>query len=121
MATTPEQIPTSVFAFGLPTGEQITAGDTWTISPIWREKISGDLIDFTGWTPVATVVDADKVVLETAVVTPSPGDATGSFTLTLSTTQTANLVGTNTLKLVLTAAGPLQATLICSPFTVTDC
>lgn len=121
MATPPEQLPTSVFALGLPNGEQITAGDTWTISPIWKEKLSGELIDFTGWTPVGTVEDADGNVLETATVTPSPGDATGSFTIVLSTTQTANLVGTNKLVLVITAAGPLQKTLICSPFTVTDC
>lgn len=121
MATPPEQLPTSVFALGLPNGAQITAGDTWSISPTFEDKLACELIDFTGWTPVATVEDSAGNVLETATVTPSPGDTTGSFTIVLSGTQTANIVGTNKLKLVITAAGPLVKTLICSPFTVTDC
>lgn len=77
-----------------------------------------DPFDFTGFTPVAEVLDANGVVVETLTVTPSEGDATGKFLVELSIAQTTlalSLAG-RSWRFNVTSPSPSQDTLLIAPF-----
>lgn len=118
MATV-EQLVTEVLTIGGP-GDQITAGDTWQRSFPRTDPQTCVPVDFTGWTPVAEVVDSGGTVLETATVTPSPGDDTGIFLVELTPAQTAVVPGTNTLRLRVSLGGDVKTT-FCATYIITPC
>lgn len=117
---TAEQTGTFSFSLGSGASDKIVAGDSWERDFVFEDGQTCDPIDFTGWTPAFEIFDAGGTVLETGVVTPSPGDATGIFTAELSAAQTAAVLGTNTHRLVITSGG-LRRTLFCGPFIVSSC
>ncbi len=55
-------------------------------------------MDFTGFTLIGEIVDASGTVLDTFTVTPSVGDATGSFDLHLDDSQTTTALRDSAVK-----------------------
>lgn len=117
---TPDQIGTFARALGSGSDDRIIAGDTWTRDLVFTDSSTKIAVDFTGWTPVFEVIDSSGTLLETGSVSPSPGDTTGIFEVTLSTAQTTALLGTNTFRLAITF-GADRHTLVCGPFVVSGC
>ena len=115
-----EKVGTFSRSFGSGLDDRIVAGDTWTRSILFAGKKTGLAVDFSGWIPSFDVVDSNGTLLETASVTPSPGDTTGIFTPTLTTTQTTGLLGKNTYRLAITS-GADRHTLACGLFIVSGC
>ncbi len=77
--------------------------------------------DFTGFTLIAEILDASDVVLDTFTVTPSAGDATGSFDLHLDDTQVDAALRTSSVKwkFRMIDGGPTNEALIYANFKVT--
>ena len=57
-----------------------------------------EAVDFTGFTMIGEIIDAAGVVLDTFTVTPSAGDATGSFDLHLDPAQVDAALRTSAVK-----------------------
>ena len=55
-------------------------------------------VDFTGFNMIGEIVDASGTVLDTFTVTPSAGDATGSFDLHLDDDQTTTALRDSAVK-----------------------
>lgn len=74
--------------------------------------------DFTGYTPLAEILDSDGAVVETLTVSPIVGDATGKFDLSLTPAQTApTLAAAGVLwRFRLILAPTFQETYIIAPF-----
>ena len=59
---------------------------------------SDEATDFTGFTMVAEILDTADAVLDTFTVTPSAGDATGSFDFHLDDTQVTTTLRASAVK-----------------------
>ncbi len=121
MAIDVQQLPTNEAVLAGP-GQVLTEGDSFEKPLFWREKQSGDPLDFTGYTMTFEVVDSSGTLVETGTVVPAIGDATGDFTLGLTTAQTSNalMLAKNTARFI-GVNGAIRKTFICSPFTVSAC
>ncbi len=60
--------------------------------PVEGETCKLEPVDFTGFTIIAEILDSSNVVLDTFLVTPSVGDATGAFVLHLDDTETTTVL-----------------------------
>ena len=77
-------------------------------------------VDFTGFTLIAEILDASDAVLDTFTVTPSAGDATGSFDIHLDDSQVdaALQAGSVRWKFRMIDGGPTNEALIYANFRV---
>lgn len=74
--------------------------------------------DFTGYTPLAEILDADGNIVETFTVTPLVGDATGTFSYSLTPAQTTPALAAVAVswRFRLVLAPSFQETYLIAPF-----
>jgi len=74
--------------------------------------------DFTGYVPVAEIHDASGAVVQTITVTPSVGDATGIFNISLTPAQTTQALADTGVewRFRITISPSFDSTLIIAPF-----
>ena len=71
---------------------------TYNFTAFDGSTCSNEAVDFTGFTLIGEIVDASGTVLDTFTVTPSVGDATGSFDLHLDDSQTTTALRDSAVK-----------------------
>lgn len=71
---------------------------TYNFTSFNGSTCSDEATDFTGFNLVAEIVDSSNAVLDTFTVTPSIGDATGSFDLHLDAAQVDAALRTSSVK-----------------------
>ncbi len=116
-------------AIGFDADDLVIAGDRFQKRFVVEDPTPPDCdpADFTGFTPAFELLDAAGVVVITGTVTPTPGDATGTFTAALTAAQTTGLIlaGTTVRDLAYRlriddGAGTI-VTLFCGPLRTTLC
>jgi hypothetical protein len=101
-------------------GDSFERAYTWQVADPPPECCEFSPADFTGYTPTADVLDAAGLVLDTFTVTPSPGDTTGTFTVSLTSAQVdAGLAAAAVRWRLRITAGSITRTLVYALFTVT--
>lgn len=105
------------FPIGGSPDDKLVAGDYFERDYEWSEEKTGDLVDFTGYTGVVTIVENDGTVLATGMAT---NPSAGVWKIVFSTADTTAAPGNNKWKLVITA-GAIQKTLVCSDICIIEC
>lgn len=77
-------------------------------------------VDFTGFTVTGHILDSSNTTIQTFEVTPSVGDATGTFALHLDTSATGGAIAANAIAWQLRiAGGDIDQPIVHSAFTIT--
>ncbi len=132
MAIDPPEFPTSCdsrFEIGgvcdvLRVGDSFERSFEWLV-PVIDPETGNETCDFTpgdftGYIPLAVILDKNDVVLEIFTVLPNPGDATGKFVVTLTAAQTTTTLRDNAVRWSLSISlGGVKRTLLYVPFSVT--
>lgn len=106
---------------GNPKTSKLLVGAYFSREYTWEDFDTKDPANFTGWTPTAFAVDANNVMVGVAFdVTPSPGDLTGTFRVTIPVTTTAMRDDAVKWRFDI-VNGPQTVPLACSPFNVESC
>lgn len=94
---------------------------TFTFRSFVGASCSDVPVDFTGFTMIGEILDASDIVLDSFTVTPSAGDATGSFDLHLDPGQVDAALRTSSVKwkFRMSNGGTVNEALIYANFKVT--
>ncbi len=121
MAVVVAELPTIDSAIGFDENDVVSSDDSFAKRFQVQDPDDCLFADFTGFTPEFDLLDSAGAIVITGAVTPSPGDASGTFLATLTDVQTGANIGEFAYRLRIDNGGGTVKTLFCGAFKITQC